>query len=89
MNTSDLQRFLDATSTVERCQCCGKDEWTHIEPPNQQTAWSIQSFQRSGGQIFPAPAIPVVVLVCRHCGFVRPHAEVVIQRWLDNNKGTA
>lgn len=85
MKTPDLQRFLDAVSPNGGCPCCEKDEWTYIEPPQPDTAWSMPLIYKSGAAVMPAPAVPVIALVCTTCGFVRCHAEATVHHWLATN----
>jgi hypothetical protein len=82
----DVLRFLRAQTNGDTCPSCGTNRWgidgygkdgnTYAIPTN-----ALPSTQKSPVLHYPAPSLPVVMLVCDHCGLVRMHRYEHIRRW--------
>ncbi|WP_397586654.1 hypothetical protein [Sphingobium fuliginis] len=71
---NDRQKFLDflqARGASATCSSCGKNNWN---VPTDQSLTLALPINQSGTFSMPPPSVPVRILICGNCGFVRMHA---------------
>lgn len=83
---TDVLRFLRAQTNTDACPSCGTNRWgidgygkdgfTYAVPTNLMPG-SSAPLRR------PVPVLPVIVLICDHCGFVRMHRYEHVRRWAE------
>ncbi len=69
-----LTGFLKKRQAQTACPSCGKDQWQFLTPPEHTAA--VPLVQDNGGWVSPPARVPVYILVCRNCAFVRMHAKI-------------
>lgn len=72
--SSRLTDFLKQRGASVACPSCGKSQWKHVHVPEHTGA--VPLIQDDGAWVAPPARIPVYVLVCANCAFVRMHAKI-------------
>lgn len=80
MNDSDLQEFFQKVGARGDCPVCSRNEWE--VPPRNSSAIQLGQPKDGGLVIGGGPAVPISVVICTNCGFVRQHARLLIERKL-------
>lgn len=80
-----IQEFLNDKKAFSGCPCCSQNAWTLIEAPQNYT-WNFGSNMNDGGFVMPSPSIPVALLACNNCGYIKAHAARMIWQHISNKK---
>lgn len=83
---TDVLRFLRAQTNTDACPSCGDNHWGIDGYGKDNTTFAVPTTTVPGASVpihRPAPPLPVVVLVCDHCGYVRMHRYEHIRRWTE------
>lgn len=81
----DVQDFLEEKGRIFACPVCSENKWTLID--DGQHLAGILATPKNGGFPLPPPNLPVAVVACLNCAYVRLHALGIIAEW--KNKKTA
>ena len=68
----DKSKVVDALSDRGAsvvCVSCGKNDWIFLDNAGLLPEWSNK---------FPLAGVPIVVLACKNCGYVRTHSLAVL-----------
>lgn len=78
--TVDLLTKLGA---LKPCPACGHQHWNLLD----EDAEGLPSLLLQRSEVFniPPPRLPLVVLVCVNCGFLRQHAKLFLERLLNDD----
>lgn len=80
MELEDIIRFFEAKKAQGGCPTCGNNDWGLVPNENMRfDKYTIPPLNFSGS------TVPVIVLRCKNCEFVRLHAAASIQEWTDAN----
>lgn len=60
-----ITQKLSERKAQAACPSCGNNNWAFPQEAAQLPQWS---------NVFPAPGIPTVVMICNNCGYIRLHA---------------
>lgn len=85
ITVADIKDFLDAKKVFNGCPCCSQNSWTLIEAPHNYT-WNYGSNMTDGGFVMPSPSIPVALLACNNCGYIKAHAAGMIWEHISKKK---
>ena len=86
MITADqLERFYGGKGINANCPVCGNHSW-QVAGGEEGSNWALTSVRDDGNAVLPAPAIPIVAVVCSNCFYIRSHALKAIERWLQDNQ---
>lgn len=77
-DSARLTGFLKKRAAFTACPSCGKDQWQFLTTPDHTAA--VPLIQDDDGWIAPPARVPVYVLICRNCAFVRMHAKIDVDR---------
>ncbi|WP_370601153.1 hypothetical protein [Pseudomonas nitroreducens] len=71
INLDKLGEFFSASGTRPECPFCGCDDW--IVPNAKITPGGVIPWGKGNGDTY-ANGVPVIVMFCKKCRFVRQHA---------------
>jgi hypothetical protein len=80
----EIKDFITAKTTNKFCPICAKGDWEIMGGPGAIPA--IVGMDDNGGIGFPARTIPLVVLACTHCAYIRLHSLGMISAWKSSGK---
>ena len=83
----EVSDFMGKTVKTEKCPYCETDSWWIFSPAPERHAYSAIQLQE-GPQTIGGQHIPVVVLSCATCGFVRMHSMLPIVDWKKRGRGS-
>lgn len=73
----EVVQFFRERKTRDECPICGTADW--ILPDEEERYSSYLPLGDDDGKIrIGGPHIPIVVVVCSNCGFLRQHAKMLI-----------
>lgn len=85
----DLVRFLEGKGIRSDCPSCGASSWTVVTSNEDGLEEYIAPAQLLVGDpkdpttlVLGGTHIPVVVMVCDNCFYIRQYARVPIESWL-------
>ncbi|MGF1610237.1 MAG: hypothetical protein ACFCUQ_12630, partial [Kiloniellales bacterium] len=81
LTTDIILKFLKARRAGGACPSCATNEWSIATTGTSNTA-QLPIGQEHGFQI-PPVHIPLVVLICKNCGFIRAHSKKLIDQWAE------
>lgn len=87
LTAQDIGAYFDEKGVSNRCQQCGRQEWIHIKEQDGWF-WGLNAGRTDGSARLPMPAVPMLVLCCAHCSWVRLHASVPIEEWVQGRAST-
>lgn len=85
ITVGDIQQFFDEKRVFNGCPCCSQNGWTLIETPKNYV-WNFGSNMTDGGFVMPSPSIPVALLACNNCGYIKAHAAAMIWEHLSSKE---
>lgn len=78
-----IQRALLAKKATLSCSACGQGAgWTALEARDLKGVAGLGIFSTSGDFSIPMPYIPVIVLICNNCGYIRLHSKPAVENFL-------
>jgi hypothetical protein len=72
--------FLRAKKVESPCPLCGNKQWNFATEPS-----ATSGIMRAGkGDEFniPGEVMPIIVINCTNCGYVRAHSKFVFDEWI-------
>lgn len=79
----DIHRAFHAMGAVNPCPICGHGTWNILRGEHDYPAIVMMGNpQRLGFQV---PNIPVTMLFCGNCFFLRVHPTKALMQWLEQN----
>lgn len=84
LTADELMRFFAFAKDKDLCPCCGSDTWDLAEPPSD-LKFNLLTTLPNGELIQKPPKMPLIVLLCTQCFFVRQHAMKPLLKWLSDN----
>lgn len=79
---TDVIDFLVEKNAIPTCVSCGENDWEIIVSVGERQEMlpafllhTIDSFA------LPPPALPIAIMGCRNCAFMRAHSLTIIQDW--------
>lgn len=69
-------KFLQDKGTTPLCPSCMKNDWN--VPGDEALTLNVPIAQSNGGMTIPQPAVPVRIMICANCGFLRMHAVGIV-----------
>ncbi|CAG9172462.1 hypothetical protein CURE108131_23065 [Cupriavidus respiraculi] len=85
LTNEQILSFLESVGKNHVCPYCTSEKWTLIR--DEDLVLAVLGLKKDG--TFPAPPtnVPVALVGCDVCGYLRHHALGVIKRWIDKNPG--
>lgn len=78
----DVIEFLTDKKAIATCISCGENDWEIIiRVGNNQEMLPALLLHTTKSFSLPPPALPLVVMGCRNCAFMRAHSLTLIQDW--------
>lgn len=77
----EIVRFFKSVSPDAKCFACGGSSWTVMLDDDEVTV--SEASIGKGGTL--ARYFPTYLTVCAKCGFVKPHHQNVVKKWLEDN----
>ncbi|GEM_PF-6718653 len=65
--------YFESVGAKGTCPCCGQNNWLSTRAPHD-LVFAYVATKADGGLLVNPPSIPVTVLICENCHFVRQHA---------------
>jgi hypothetical protein len=75
----DLRRFFESRGAAAECPVCAANQWHNTIDPLSGSPYAIKTLR----EILGYGGMPVVVLYCGNCGFIRHHARNPIVAFLE------
>lgn len=82
---ADVTTFLQERCRTAVCTQCGQNQWNvRLPPPIPGYVIALPLDARKNGDKDTATlaVLPIAVLTCENCGFVRMHALEPFRKWL-------
>lgn len=76
--SAKLTSFLKNRQASTACPSCGTDQWQFVDAAGHTGA--VPLVQDDGGWVAPPARVPVYLLICRNCAFVRMHAKADVDQ---------
>lgn len=83
----EYSRFAESKNIQNHCPVCGNSRLSFIASPEQQL-WAMHTTNLKGEAIVSPTTIPIVMLACGNCFFIRTHAQKPIKSWALENPTT-
>ncbi|CAP41292.1 hypothetical protein [Bordetella petrii] len=86
---ADYIEFFNSVGASASCPACGNKTWAvQDDPPkNLVPGLMLQGRSKTGPQRMEQ-FMPVIMVICQKCGFMRNHAREVFSAWQEKKKGT-
>lgn len=83
MNYEDIDQFFKDKCTTYKCPFCSKTEWVVMTGEDYNGALLHLGMRMESGENKQSRmGINNAIAYCENCGFVRLHAQPIIERWL-------
>lgn len=79
----DIRRAFKEMGAVRNCPICDHHTWHIISGEDEYPAVAL--FTKKSGLDFQVPNIPVTMLFCGQCFFLRMHPTKALMQWLEQN----
>lgn len=77
---TDVQRYLVAKKARGECPSCGQNDWSLVDPTQEGVTYlPVQNDPST--LVLGGPMIPVALMICKNCNFLRFHGLIAIERW--------
>ncbi|MBC7432376.1 MAG: hypothetical protein H7345_09955 [Rubritepida sp.] len=76
--SAPLRAFLTRKGASPQCPSCSQESWNFVTVDGHTAA--VPLIQDNGGWVSPPARIPVYVLICGNCAFVRQHAKIDVDQ---------
>lgn len=83
LTEQDLQQFFAERGKNWKCEVCEHSAWAFGELGN---TYQTLGTGNKGSNIL-GPHVPLVIVVCTNCGYVRPFARNLIAQWKQSQGG--
>jgi hypothetical protein len=87
METEKFKRFLRGVGGNLNCPSCSQNQWNFEAGPNEQYSAGVPFEARQPplrkDESTLTNFVPVYILTCMNCGFVRLHNRDVVGRWVE------
>ena len=81
LTIEDVLAFFTDRKVSPLCPSCGQNTWTFLgEPDGLVPGLTLQ--REEGAFTIPPPIVPMVVLLCNNCYFIRAFARIPILEWM-------
>lgn len=76
---ASIQAYLEASGANPNCPSCGSNSWSIVSP---RAAGSLELPLRDHKTLNYDGGLPVAVLACDRCSFIRMHSLPPMELWL-------
>lgn len=80
----NLRDLLAARGALKPCPACGARNWMLVKEHGK--APSIPFVMDDGSTVIPQTHIPATAMICSNCGFIRLHAEKLLEKFLSEDQ---
>lgn len=80
----EIVRYLTKKKVSLKCESCGHGEW-FAPDPQKEGLTEIPVSLNDGAVRIPSPTVPVCLLICKNCSYIRQYAAIMILE--DLNRG--
>lgn len=72
ISNAQIVSFLEKNTTNHICPCCGQNSWGVVNSQHDFTG--MLAIPKSGGMAMPPPMIPLAIVSCQNCGYIKSFA---------------
>lgn len=73
----DIVRYLTKKKVSLKCESCGQEEW-FAPDPQKEGLTEIPVSHNDGNVRIPTPTVPVCLLICKNCSYIRQYSAIMI-----------
>ena len=85
LKPESIADFFRKKSPSLRCPVCAEDSWSYNDDstPDSTIITDIPTSQdRSGALVAGNSTVPIVLIVCDNCGFIRLHSLMMLNKMI-------
>ena len=86
ISVDQVAAYMAAVGAATDCPICKGEGWGVIDD-QPGMVWAVPALYPNGAISAPMTTVPVVVMACVNCAFIRMHARMPIEQWLATRPG--
>lgn len=82
ITNAQIVSFLEKNTKNHNCPNCNQTSWGVVN--SEQDFTGMLALPKSGGMSVPPPMIPLAMVSCQHCGYVKSFALAKVLEKIEN-----